>query len=356
MDYDYDIAIVGAGPAGATFARLAAENGNDLRILLIDGQTQNNRKPCGGLLAPDAQKILAYFDLTLPKSVLVDPQIFSVKTIDVVSGLIRYYPRHYLNMDRFAFDKWLLSLVPASVEILSGRCTEANRLAEGFSLKISAAEGKREVSARYIVGADGAGSMVRRSFFQKKIKQYIAIQQWFESHDHNPFYSCIFDGETSESCSWSINKNGYFIFGGCFEPEGGREAFETQKRRLAEKYNFAFGEPVRTEACTALSPHRMGDFTTGRDGVYLVGEAAGFISPSSFEGISGAILSGSLLARAFAEERTEKDISKKYRRLTLSLRLKLRLKVIKRWFMYTAFSRKLIMQSRLQSITPLLRK
>jgi uncharacterized Zn finger protein len=33
-------------------------------------------------LSPDAQKILAQFDICLPKSVLVDPQIFSVKTAD----------------------------------------------------------------------------------------------------------------------------------------------------------------------------------------------------------------------------------------------------------------------------------
>ena len=40
-------------------------------------------KPCGGLISGDAQKALASFDMTLPKDVLVDPQIFAVKTIDL---------------------------------------------------------------------------------------------------------------------------------------------------------------------------------------------------------------------------------------------------------------------------------
>ena len=70
----YDIAVIGAGPAGATFARLAAASGAS--ILLIDGQTEGRAKPCGGLLAPDAQRVLAEFGLTLPKEILVDPQIF----------------------------------------------------------------------------------------------------------------------------------------------------------------------------------------------------------------------------------------------------------------------------------------
>ena len=51
MNPEFDIAVIGAGPAGSTFARLAASGGK--RILLIDGQDIYTKKPCGGLLAPD---------------------------------------------------------------------------------------------------------------------------------------------------------------------------------------------------------------------------------------------------------------------------------------------------------------
>ncbi len=351
---DFDIAIVGAGPAGSTFARLVSESGQ--RVLLIDGQSGENMKPCGGLLAPDAQKILAHFDLTLPKSVLVSPQIFSVKTVDVCSGRVCYYPRHYLNMDRYAFDRWLVSLVPGMVEIINGRCTGICHVNGGFNVTISTSEGEKQVSSRRVVGADGAGSLVRRAFYKSQVKRYIAIQQWFLAKDENPFYSCVFDEKTSDSCSWSIHKDDYFIFGGCFPPENGRAKFEEQKQRLAEKCGFEFGEAVKTEACLALSPRRMHDFCTGEDGAYLIGEAAGFISPSSFEGISGAVLSASLLAKAILQGENERQIARKYNKSTLPLRLRLRMKVLKRWFMYTPFSRRILMWSGIQSITPMLRK
>lgn len=98
MSFDYDLAIVGSGPAGATLARLMDSG---MRIAIIDKKQHGSgsfEKPCGGLLAPDAQKALSRYDITLPKDVLVDPQIFSVKTIDLASGLTRHYQRCYLSL------------------------------------------------------------------------------------------------------------------------------------------------------------------------------------------------------------------------------------------------------------------
>ena len=59
----FDVAIAGAGPAGATLARLI---GKSYRVLLIDKRHFQEpsegfacEKCCGGLLAPDAQRMLS---------------------------------------------------------------------------------------------------------------------------------------------------------------------------------------------------------------------------------------------------------------------------------------------------------
>lgn len=342
----YDIAIVGAGPAGSTLARLLGKS--CLKVLLIDGSTPGKCKPCGGLLAPDAQKALAAFDLSLPKNILVDPQIFSVKTIDLEKDLVRYYSRFYVNMDREKFDRWLVSLVPDSVDVLSARCTAIAPCEEGYIITLRSEASTQQLKSRIVVGADGAGSIVRRSFFPSRIMHYISIQQWFSAEDGtNPFYSCIFDPETSESCSWSINKDGYFIYGGSFLPKNCRQMFEKQKQRLEGKYGFRFGTPLKTEACKVYRPRRMNDFKTGKDGLFLIGEAAGFISPSSFEGISSAIYSAKALASAIA---AGGNIHAAYRRKTIKLRLKMRVKCFKRLFMYVPLLRRIVMRLGLLSI------
>lgn len=75
-EYMYDIAIVGGGPAGSTLARLL---GKKYRILLLEKRdfcgknSASAEKCCGGLIAPDAQLMLAKFGLGIPGSVLLTP-------------------------------------------------------------------------------------------------------------------------------------------------------------------------------------------------------------------------------------------------------------------------------------------
>lgn len=349
----YDIAVVGAGPAGSVFVKEIAASRPELKIILIDGQSSTSAKPCGGLLAPDAQKLLARFDLVLPKNVLEDPQIFAVQVIDVEQKLVRYYQRHYLNMDRYAFDRWLLSLIPSTVEVLGGRCSTINKEEDLYRVFVKHGGTETQITAKTIVGADGGGSVVRRTFFTPMKAQYVAIQQWFENKGQKlPYYSCIFDSQTSDSCSWTIHKGNYVIFGGAFEKKESRKAFDAQKARLEAFLGNSFGKEVKTEACLVSSPRTMKDFCTGNDNVFLLGEAAGFISASSFEGLSSAMHSGKILADAFAEAKSTADTQRIYRKNTRALRLKLRVKAVKRAVLCTPFTRGVIMKSGVQSIKP----
>ena len=349
----YDVAVIGAGPAGAVFVKELAQARPELRILLIDGQKPNSAKPCGGLLAPDAQKLLAKFDLALPKSILEDPQIFAVETIDLDRKLVRYYQRYYLNMDRYAFDQWLLSLVPPHVTVCKGRCRSIKKEDGLCHIGIRQSDGETQVYAKALVGADGGGSVVRRTFFAPMRVQYVAIQQWFENRGQKlPYYSCIFDEKTSDSCSWTIHKGNYILFGGAFEKKGCRQAFESQKARLEDFLGNSFGDAVKTEACLVSSPRTTEDFCTGKDNIFLLGEAAGFISASSFEGLSSAMFSGKMLADAFTEGRSLENVHLIYRKNTNFLRYKLCLKSAKRALLCNPSIRSAVMKSGIQSIRP----
>ncbi len=348
----YDIAIVGLGPAGATLARLLDKR---YRVFAIDKKDPLGKggfiKPCGGLLAPDAQKSLAKHGLTLCKDILADPQIFAVRTLDLKQNLLRYYSRSYINMDRRKFDSWLIGSIPSRVEIASNaRCEEIHRSGSGFELRYSQLGEQKTVLSRYVVGADGANSIVRRGFFPNiKIRKYISIQQWFRDQNPRPLYSSFFDSGLTDCYAWGLSKDGYFIAGGAFPLNGGRKSFEELKLKLSlNGYNFK--NPIKTEACLVLRPKNPLQCAPGRNGVFLSGEAAGLISPSSLEGISYALDSAAALAGAFNLSDGQRAPHAAYASGLRGIRAKLLLKNAKAFFMYNPAARRLIMKSGIASM------
>ena len=350
----YDIAIIGLGPAGSFLAKHLDKH---YRTIAIDKKSAENaggfQKPCGGLLAPDAQKSLSCFDMTLPKDVLVSPQIFSVRTIDVQTGLIRHYQRHYINLDRHKFDQWLIGQIPEHIEIHpNADCIDIIRNNSGFTVIFMENGESKTIHAKYLVGADGAASVVRRTLYKDfRIHTHLSIQQWFPDTHKAPFYSCIFDAAVTDSYAWGLTKDDCFLFGGAFSIETGKNDFEALKEKL-RPYGFQLDEPLKTEACLVLRPFGPRNYCYGGDNAFLIGEAAGFISPSSLEGISYAIDSGYLLSQCLnqAKRNADSDPNRAYRVGTRKIRLKLFSKYMKRPFMYHPLSRKLIMQSGLLSI------
>ena len=352
----YDVAIIGGGPAGATLARLI---GSRYKVLLIEkrqlpdwSDNFSSTKCCGGLLAPDAQMMLSKLGLGLPRSVLEDPQLFVVKSIDVPLALERYYQRHYINMNRKRFDSWLLSLVPDSVDMRTG-CRLQSYAAQDNGFRLSLVHRKKTFveKARILIGADGAKSKIRAqsAYRQPFPKKYVAIQEWVERKNDLPYFTSIFDRSITDYYCWTIPKGEYLLIGAALPYKrkvSGR--FTLLKSRLAS-CGMKFGRSVFREGTLILRPVKQRQLFAAGQGIALLGEAAGWISPSSAEGLSYAFKSALMLADALAE--TPDGFESRYQEQTRKLRKYIFLKNLKSIFIFNPVLRKMIMNTGLQSIT-----
>lgn len=350
----YDIAIIGGGPAGSTLARLI---GKTHRVLLVDRREmyepagEGFQKCCGGLLAPDAQEMLARQGLALPKEVMVGPQLFVVRTIDLPEQLERYYQRFYINVDREKFDRWLFSQIPEQVDCRT-RCLFRGVERDGDTFKIHLTQNGREITetAKFVVGADGGFSQVRRQLFGDRPfpRKYISIQEWYRAEKTAPYFSAIFDRDVTDFYSWTIPKDEHLILGAALELGGdAHRKFVLLKEKLI-RFGFKFGERVKREGAWILRPVKTSQICTGSNGVALVGEAAGWISPSSAEGFSYALRSAENLAGSL--QSGSADICTDYARRSGSLTRNILLKNAKSPFMYNKILRKLALQSGVKSL------
>jgi geranylgeranyl diphosphate/geranylgeranyl-bacteriochlorophyllide a reductase len=351
----YDVCIVGAGPAGSTLARLMPPH---LRVLLVDrrrldhGYERGMRgKACGGLLAPAAQRELARQGLGVPTNIIAGPQLFAVRTIDAQAELVRHYQRFYLNVDREAFDRWLLSLIPDRFDTLLGFSVHAvDATQEQPLLRLRGPNGESaSVCARLVVGADGAGSVIASSLGRGLERSgYTAIQGAFEGASADPYYGAFFDETLTDFYGWSIPKGDATYVGIALRHgRGAGQRFDDLVERL-RKCGCSLGAPLLRQSAPLRRPSRPGHVVLGNDPVVLVGEAAGLISASSAEGISYALRSARILAGALEDGLS--GAGSRYRMGMVPVVGDVIGKIWKSRVLYDTGARRLIMQSGVTAI------
>jgi len=202
---------------------------------------------------------------------------------------------------------------------------------------------------RFLIGADGAASTVRR-FLQPdhNVKKYFSIQEWFKVRKQTSYYTALFDSAITDFYSWTIPKEDYLIVGSALLPDKDPEkCFDLFKQRLVD-YGFDLGNKVKRNGAYILRPQSLGQILLGKDPVYLIGEAAGWISPTSAEGLSYAFRSALALARSFKQDFPSP--LNHYSRYSRSLKYNILLKNLKGPAMYNNTLRGMILRTGLLSM------
>lgn len=310
----WDVVVAGGGPAGAMTAWHLAKAG--LKVAVLDASRFPRDKACGGGVQARTEPWIPFEWKSVVKASIHRADF----TYRLASRFSREYPEPLVHcVLRSEFDAHLLGAArEAGAKVFeSVRVNSVDPRPGGVLLNTTLGE----VRARYVVGADGANTVVgqtlnaRDSFFwQAAIYLEIPV-----APGHAKRLT-----QDSLRIDWASLPSGYaWIFpkretvnigAGC--PVALAKALRHYLRSflLAEEL-FETAVVEKLKPVGHLLPTLTQKTVPAGRGLFLVGDAAGLVEPLTGEGISYACHSASLAARSIVTSfGTEAEASESYRR------------------------------------------
>ncbi len=306
----YDVAVVGAGPAGSMAARAAALAG--ARTLIVDRARFPRYKTCGGGLIGATLGALPA-ELDLPVAQHVDTASFSLRGED--ERWMQSPTRILTLVTRTELDAALLSCaVRAGAATLLG--TAVTGIAdEDDHVELTTAEGA--IRARYVVGADGSTSRIARHVGATMGRVDLGLEVELDAPTSGRWQRRIhLDwGELPGSYGWVFPKDGALTVG-VIHRKGQPEATRAYLSALLRRHGLDELPVARSSG--HLTRCRAHGSPLSDDRVLLAGDAAGLLEPWTREGISHAVRSGdaagTFAAHGALDGWTPFEVGRAYRR------------------------------------------
>lgn len=294
-----DVAVVGAGPSGSVAAATLARRG--AKVALIDA-SHPREKPCGGGLTGRA---LALVEHLVPARTIPGVRIRSARFLDTARGLdtsvsLAHHDTSLLVARRTDLDAALFeAAVRAGATIVRERVTG---ITAGPPHVLSTTRGTR-IDSAFVIGADGANSLVRRRFSAAFRRDQLSVATGFYAHGRTSDEVVLEMVDAPSGYIWSFPRPDHLAIGICAQATDTTVGLlRDTLSRWMESSGIAHG--ARLEAYSwpipSLAPADFHRVPLGGQGWLTVGDAAGLVDPITREGIFFALQSALFAADALA--------------------------------------------------------
>src|SRR5437660_4251893 len=292
----FDVAIVGAGPAGSACAAFCALAG--LRPLVLEREKFPREKVCGDCLNPAAWPVLQRLGIAervrqLPHAILNTVEFIAIGgrkvAVHLPSG-----EEGEVSIKRSLLDALVLSRArELGTQIYEETTVTALTAgANGSDWKIETDRGS-VFAARTLVGADGRNSSVARlcNLLPSSARERVALQA------HIPLPSNFGDRVVLQflpegySGQAQVNRDELNL---CLVSKPSN--ISALRRWAEQRFGLEQDHPWRT-----ITPLTRAALAPAHDKLFLVGDAARVVEPFTGEGIYYALRSGELAAQAIVK-------------------------------------------------------
>jgi geranylgeranyl reductase family protein len=310
---ELDVAIVGAGPAGAAAA--LALSGSGLKVAIIEKAIPPRHKTCGGGVLRRAAALLP---LDLQSAIERECHVAELVHHAPALRFVCRRDRPIISMVmRDRFDHLLTQAAEkGGAQLFSG--AEVNDVTiTDTHVELGTSVGV--FRAQFVIAADGANSMVARKTGQAELRNVVPALECevtLPAAEMEPLMQTArFDfGIVPAGYAWVFPKRDHLSIGVLTTKRGAANLPE-QYRRYVD--HLGIRKPLHEDRRGYIIPchPRARMFDTPR--VLFVGDAAGLVDPVTAEGITAGILSGQLAARAIVEGKCEERTVQRIYRETL---------------------------------------
>lgn len=339
---EYDVIVCGAGPSGSTAAKYLAEEGH--RVLLLDKSKFPRDKPCGGGLC----KHIAEFDYIREKIEKAPSDFLESICLrgKIVSPSMQYVTDYlseeslFYNIRRKKFDYELVQFaIDAGAEFL-----ENSKVKEVFTTQekavVQLASGK-ELSCEVIVGAEGTYDIAAKHLREKegleeKWEKNLGLVVVEEFEVGEKFIDKVYGKERTaminlkhanlHGYAWVFPKHNILNIGyGGFNDEMKKIDIKQEFRNYLDflKKNGYLPEEIGSKKLKgALLSLRGNIKKTYTDRIVIIGDAAGFVSPLTGEGIYYAMDSGRIASEVISKALEKGDFSEQSLKLYQNIWMK----------------------------------